>query len=117
MLPIGRLALGDIRVGAAVAEEFPGWIHHRAAARLPGRWCANQSNEVASYGQRNRIGVSIPVRLCSGIRYLAAQVIITSTILGTRNSITEPPRFLPMASMSPDLNLSAAIPINMIPKR
>jgi hypothetical protein len=25
--------------------------------------------------------------------------------------MTEPPRFLPMASMSPDLNLSAAIPI------
>src|ERR1039458_3840621 len=44
-------------------------------------------------------------------RYLAAQVIIVSTIFGTRNSMTEPPRFLPMASMSPDLNLSAAIPI------
>jgi hypothetical protein len=25
--------------------------------------------------------------------------------------MTEPPRFLPMASMSPDLNLRAAIPI------
>ena len=44
-------------------------------------------------------------------RYLAAQVIIVSTIFGTRNSMTEPPRFLPMASMSPDLNLRAAIPI------
>ena len=54
---------------------------------------------------------SIPVRLRSGIRYLAAQVIIISTIFGTRNSMTEPPRFLPMASMSPDLNLRAAIPI------
>ena len=49
--------------------------------------------------------------LAQGIRYLAAQVIITSTIFGTRNSMTEPPRFLPMASMSPDLNLRAAIPI------
>lgn len=117
MLPIGRLALGDIRVGAAVAEEFPGRIHHRVAARLPGRWRANQSNEVASSGQRNRTGVSIPVRLCSGICYLAAQVIITSTIFGTRNSMTEPPRFLPMASMSPDLNLRAAIPIKMMPSK
>ena len=106
-----RLALGDIRVGAAVAEAFPGRIHHRAAAGLPGRWSANQSNEVACFGQRNRTGVSIPVRLRSGIRYLAAQVIIVSTIFGTRKSMTEPPRFLPMASMSPDLNLSAAIPI------
>jgi hypothetical protein len=51
-----RLALGDIRVGAAVAEEFPGRIHHRAAAGLPGRWRANQSNEVAFSGQRNRTG-------------------------------------------------------------
>src|SRR5208283_5860237 len=60
---------------------------------------------------RNRTGVSIPVRLRSGIRYLAAQVIIVSTIFGTRKSMTEPPRFLPMASISPDLNLRAAIPI------
>ena len=44
-------------------------------------------------------------------RYFAAQLIMTSTIFGTKKSITEPPRFLPMASMSPDLNLSAAIPI------
>jgi hypothetical protein len=36
--------------------------------------------------------------------YLAAQVMITSTIFGTRKSMTEPPRFLPMASMSPDSN-------------
>jgi hypothetical protein len=43
--------------------------------------------------------------------YFAAQVIIVSTIFGTRNSMTEPPRFLPIASMSPDLNLRAAIPI------
>ena len=43
--------------------------------------------------------------------YFAAQVMIVSTIFGTRNSMTEPPRFLPMASMSPLLNLSAAIPI------
>ncbi len=58
-----RLALGDIRVGAAVAEDFPGRIHHRAAAGFPGGWRANQSNEVAFSGQRNRAGVSIPVRL------------------------------------------------------
>ena len=43
--------------------------------------------------------------------YLAAQVIRVSTIFGTRNSMTEPPRFLPMASMSPPLNFIAAIPI------
>jgi hypothetical protein len=43
--------------------------------------------------------------------YLAAQVIRVSTIFGTRKSMTEPPRFLPIASMSPDLNLRAAIPI------
>ncbi len=93
-----RLGLGDIRVGA-VAEEFPSRIHHRAAAGLPERWRANQSNEVAFSCQRDRTGVSIPVRLRSGIRYLAAQVIIVSTIFGTRKSVTEPPRFLPMASM------------------
>ena len=50
---LSRLALGGIRVGAAVAEEFPGRIHHRAAAGLPGRWGANQSNEVAFSGYRN----------------------------------------------------------------
>ena len=38
-----------IRVGAAEAEEFPGRIHHRAAAGLPGRWRANQSHEVACF--------------------------------------------------------------------
>jgi hypothetical protein len=43
--------------------------------------------------------------------YLAAQVIRVSTTFGTRKSITEPPRFLPMASMSPPLNFTAAIPI------
>ena len=58
-----RLALGDIHVGAAVAEEFPGRIHHRAAPGLPGRWRANQSNEVAFSGQRNRTGVPIPIRV------------------------------------------------------
>jgi len=58
-----------------------------------------------------------PLRLRSGVLdnkllyYLAAQVIIVSTIFGTRKSMTAPPRFLPMASMSPDLNLSAPIPI------
>jgi hypothetical protein len=52
-----------IRVGAAEAEEFPGRIHHRAAAGLPGRWRANQSNEVAFSGQRNRTGVPIPIRV------------------------------------------------------
>ena len=35
------------------------------------------------------------------IRYFAAQEIMVSTIFGTRKSMTEPPRFLPMASMSP----------------
>ena len=40
-------------VGAAAAEEFPGRIHHRAAAGLPGRWRMNQSNEVAFSSQRN----------------------------------------------------------------
>jgi hypothetical protein len=108
---VSRLARRDIRVGAAVAEEFPGRIHHRAAAGLPERWRANQSNEVAFSGQRNRTGVSIPVRPRPAIPYLAAQVIMVSTIFGTRKSMTEPPRFLPMASMSPDLNLRAAIPI------
>jgi hypothetical protein len=57
------VALGDIHVGAAVAEEFPGQIHRRAAAGLPGRWGANQSNEVAFSGYRNRTGVSIPIRV------------------------------------------------------
>jgi len=95
---------------SAVAEEFPGRIPP-GCRWSPRRWRANQSNEVAFSGQRNRTGVSILLPLRPGIRYLAAQVIIVSTIFGTRNSMTEPPRFLPMASMSPDLNLSAAIPI------
>ena len=38
-------------------------------------------------------------------------MIIVSTIFGTRNNMTEPPRFFPIASMSPDLNFKAAIPI------
>ena len=59
----------------------------------------------------NRTGVSILIRVRPEIRYLAAQVMIVSTIFGTRKSMTEPPRFLPMASKSPDLNLRAAIPI------
>ena len=42
---------------------------------------------------------------------MAAHVINVSTIFGTRKSMTEPPRFLPMASMSPPLNFMAAIPI------
>ena len=58
VVAVSRLALGDIRLGAAVAEEFPGRIHHRAAAGLPGRWRENQSNEVAFSGQRNRTGVT-----------------------------------------------------------
>jgi len=45
------------------------------------------------------------------IRYLAAQLVMTSTIFGTKNSITEPPRFLPNASVYSDLNLRAAIPL------
>ncbi len=42
--------------------------------------------------------------------YRCAHEIMTSTILGTRNKHTAPPRFLPMASISP-LNLMAAMPI------
>jgi hypothetical protein len=49
----GRLALGDIRSGAAADEEFRGWIHNWAAAGLLGRWRANQSNEVAFSSHRN----------------------------------------------------------------
>ena len=83
-------AAGTCDLGSKTAK-LPAWS-------LPGR-------------SRNRTGVSIPVRLRPGIRYLAAQVMIVPTIFGTRKSMTEPPRFLPIASMSPDLNLSAAIPI------
>jgi len=41
-----------------------------------------------------------------------AHASMTSTIFGTKNRQTAPPRFLPIASMSPFLNFMEAIPIN-----
>ena len=68
-----------------------------------------ESHFAAAQNLRLRSGVQENRSVC----YLAAQVIIVSTIFGTKNSITEPPRFLPMASMSPPLNFIAAIPIGI----
>ena len=66
--------------------------------------------------EKPRIAPGLPMGLLQGWRgYRCAHEIITSTILGTRNRQTAPPKFLPMASMSPPLNLIAAIPIKTIP--
>ena len=46
--------------------------------------------------------------------YRCAHEMMTSTILGTRNKHTAPPKFLPMASMSPFLNLTLAISIKIM---
>jgi hypothetical protein len=96
-----------IRVGAAEAEEFPGRIHHRAAAGLPGRWRANQSHEVACFWSAELNGrfISAPAVICDSAPW--NQGVLTARMRNPTKSQKESqtPR---VASASPGFRLETS---------